>query len=101
MKTMPITIGSQLNPNGRPDELRIHDLIAKIAHVRLKDTLRVLLALKAIHIEYGLPVPQILEARASMDKPNSGQAAQCQKVYTWMYDNPEIQRILFGIEQLR
>lgn len=42
------------------DQLRINDLIAKIAHVRAKDTIRVLLALQAVSKEYDLSLDELV-----------------------------------------
>ncbi len=81
-------------------QLRIHDLVAKVAHVRLKDSLRVLLALKAVAEEYDLAAEEILTLSYSPEKPTPMQARHCQIGYSWMYENPEIAKILCAIEQL-
>lgn len=83
----------------RFSELRIHDLVAKVAHVRLKDTLRVLVALRAVSEEYDSPIDDILTIPYSADKPTSDQARDCQRAYSWMYDNEHLNKLLCEIEQ--
>lgn len=83
------------------DDLRIHDLIAKAAGVRLKGTLRVLVALRAIAEEYDLTPRAILMLPYTADRPTVGQARQCDQAYVWMYDNAELARTLYELEQLR
>ena len=81
-------------------QLRIHDLIAKVAHVRLKDSLRVLLALEAVAEEYDLAVEDVLKLSYSSEKPTPMQARHCEIGYSWMYENADIAQILCAIEQL-
>lgn len=83
------------------DDLRIHDLIAKAAGVRLKDTLRVLVALRAVAEEYDTESEAILMLPYTADRPTFGQARQCDQAYVWMYDNTELARTLYELEQLR
>jgi hypothetical protein len=80
--------------------LRVHDLIAKLAHTRLKDVLRVLVALRAVAEEYDLPLEAILAMPYSAVKPTPEQARDCERAYWWMYDNTRLNRLLFEIEQL-
>ena len=65
--------------------LRVHDLIAKLAHTRLKDVLRVLVALRAVAEEYDLPLEAILAMPYSAVKPTPEQARDCERAYWWMY----------------
>jgi len=78
----------------------MHDLIAKIAHTRLKDVLRVLVALRVVSEEYDLAPEAILAMSYSAAKPTAKQARDCERAYWWMYDNTRLNRLLFEIEQL-
>lgn len=80
--------------------LRMHDLIAKVAHTRLKDALRVLLALRAVAEEYDLSPESILAMTYSPERPTSAQARDCERAYWWMYDNKRLNALLCEIEQL-
>lgn len=80
-------------------QLRINDLIAKVAHVRIKDALRVLIALRAVSEEYELPISIILNMPYSADKPTPEQVRDCEHAYWWMYDNPHLNNLLSEIEQ--
>jgi hypothetical protein len=81
-------------------ELRIHDLIAKTAHVRIKDALRVLIALRAVCREYDFSTESVLELAFSEAKPTPPQARQCEVAYNWMHENTEIAKDLYEIERL-
>lgn len=70
--------------------LRVHDLIAKMAGPRLKDALRVLLALRVVAEEYGLDPAVVLTMPYSAQQPTSGQMRQCEAAYAWMYDNDDL-----------
>lgn len=94
------TMTRDLMDNKRLNNLRIHDLIAKTAHVSMKNTLRVLIALRVVAEEYDLDPYTILGLRYSFDKPTPEQAQQCEIAYTWMYGNEDIAKGLFEIEQL-
>ena len=94
------TMTRDLVDNKRLNNLRIHDFIAKAAHVRIKDTLRVLIALRVVAEEYDLDPKTILGLRYSFDKPTPEQAKQCEIAYSWMYENEDIAKGLFEIEQL-
>ncbi len=84
------------------DDLRIHDLIAQAAGVRLKGTLRVLVAPRAaIAEEYDLKPGAILMLPYKADRPTIGQARQCDQAYVWLYDNADLARTLYELEQLR
>jgi hypothetical protein len=76
-------------------------LIAKGAHVRLKDTLRVLLALRAGSNECEMAVESIIGGKYCALKATTKEAVQCRWDYTWMYESPEIGMLLFEIEQLQ
>lgn len=80
--------------------LRVHDLIAKTADLRLKDTLRVLLALRVVAEEYDLDPQVILTMPYSAQRPTPDQTRQCEAAYAWMYDNDDLSRSLYEIEQL-
>ena len=82
------------------NHLRMHDLIAKLAHTRLKDVLRVLVALRIVSEEYDLPPDAILAMAYSAAKPTPEQARDCERAYWWMYDNKRLNGLLFEIEQL-
>jgi hypothetical protein len=81
------------------DQLRINDLIAKVAHVRIKDTVRVLLALQAVAEEYDFLFDELLEQPKSSDRPTPLQAKECDRAYRWMYENKRLNRYLYEIEQ--
>jgi len=81
-------------------QLRVHDLIAKVAHTRLKDVVRVLLALRTVAEEYDFSVESILAMPYSAAKPTADQAQACEHAYWWMHDNKRLNKFLFEIEQL-
>ncbi|NMG31090.1 hypothetical protein [Aromatoleum evansii] len=80
--------------------LRLHDLIAKTSHVRLKETLRVLVALKAVAREYDMSADAIVHLPYSLEKPSPPQWRQCEIAYLWMYDTGALEKYLFEIEQI-
>lgn len=80
--------------------LRVHDLIAKTADLRLKGTLRVLLALRVVVKEYDLDPAVILTMPYSAQRPTPDQMRQCEAAYAWMYDNDDLSKSLYEIEQL-
>jgi hypothetical protein len=81
-------------------QLRIHDLIAKAAHVHLKEALRVLISLRAVCIEYDMEPKTVLNIRYSPERPSAQQARQCELAYTWMHEGSDVAKSLFEIEQL-
>jgi hypothetical protein len=81
------------------DQLRINDLIAKVAHVRAKDTIRVLLALQAVAEEYDLSLEELVQQPHSVERPTPLQAKECDRAYWWMYENKRLNRYLYEIEQ--
>lgn len=81
------------------DQLRINDLIAKVAHVRIKDTVRVLLALQAVAEEYDFDMEGLLRQPRVMDRPTASQAQECERAYWWMYENRRLNRYLYEIER--
>lgn len=84
-----------------PNALRIHDLIAKTAHVRLSDSLRVLLALSAVARGCGLTENEILDIKYQTCRPSAEAARHCEEAYLWLYDDNEVAKILYEIEQMR
>lgn len=95
--------GKRLNGGNATEDLfhlRVHDLIAKTADLRLKDTLRVLLALRIVAEEYDLDPAVILTMPYSTQRPTPDEKRQCEAAYAWMYDNDELSRSLYEIEQL-
>lgn len=84
-----------------PNALRIHDLIAKTAHVSLKNTLRVLLALRAVARGGGQAADEMLNMPYQVSRPSSEAARHCEEAYLWLYDDEEVANTLFEIEQLR
>ena len=83
------------------EKLRLQDLIAKTAGVNIKQTVRVLLALRAVLKEYCLEDDYIFNAHFSHDKPSLEESRQCDAAYTWLYENEDIQKDLFEIEQYK
>ncbi len=81
--------------------LRIHDLIAKTAHVSLKNTVRVLLALRAVAKGSLLSADEILVAPYQTSRPSPEATQHCEEAYLWLYDDEEVAKTLFEIEQLR
>lgn len=79
---------------------RVNDLIAKTAGLRLKDSLRVLLALRIVAVEYDLDPAVVLTMPYSAQRPTSGQMRQCEAAYAWLYDNGDLSKSLYEIEQL-
>ena len=81
------------------DQLRVNDLIAKVAHVRIKDAMRVMIALQAVAEEYDFSINELLDQPRSMDRPSTLQAKECDRAYWWMYENKRLNRYLYEIEQ--
>ena len=81
------------------DQLRINDLIAKVAHVRIKDTMRVLIALQAVAEEYDFTIDELLHQTRSTGRPTALQAKECDRAYLWMYENKLLNRYMYEIEQ--
>lgn len=81
-------------------DLRLTDLIVRTAHVRRKDTLRVIKALALVAEEYQLDPADILRMPLDSTRPNLQQRRRCETAYLWLYENDEYQRSLFEIEQL-
>ena len=81
------------------EQLRMNDLIAKVAHVRIKDTMRVLLAVQAVAEEYDLEIEELLRQPRVIDRPTALQAQGCERAYWWMYENKRLNRYLYEIEQ--
>ncbi len=80
--------------------LRIHDLIAKTAHVSHKNTLRVLIALRAVSAELDCAVDSIANAPYSGDKPTPDQARACNAAYLRMHETGCMRKYLFEVEQV-
>lgn len=81
------------------DQLRVNDLIAKVAHVRIKNAMRVMIAIQAVAEEYDFPINELLEQSRSTDRPTALQARVCDRAYSWMYENKRLNRYLYEIEQ--
>lgn len=80
--------------------LRIHDLIAKTAHVSYKNTLRVLIALRAVSAELDCAVDSIANAPYSGRKPTPDQARACNEAYLRMHETGCMRKYLFEVEQV-
>jgi hypothetical protein len=61
--------------------LRATDLIAKTAKVTIKDTLRVLIAARAVCRFLGLSFDKIADRQHSPDRPSSDNVAACEQAY--------------------
>jgi hypothetical protein len=81
------------------EQLRINDLIAKVAHVRIKDAMRVMIALQAVAEEYDFAIDELLQKPRSTDRPTQVQAKECDRAYWWMYENNRLNRYLYEVEQ--
>lgn len=57
--------------------LRIHDLIAKTAHVTLKDTLRVILSMQVVAKHLNCTLEEIAELSFDLSKATPEQAESC------------------------
>lgn len=82
------------------DALRVHDLIAKTANVNYKNTLRVLIALRAVGEELDLAADEILNWPYSGEKPNPEQAIACNRAYLRMNETGRMQKYLYEVEQV-
>lgn len=80
--------------------LRTHDIIAKTAHVSYKDTLRVLIALRAVGKELDLSTDEILSMPYSREKPTPQQAHACSVAYLRMHETECLRGYLCEVEQL-
>lgn len=63
------------------DGLRVADLVAKVARVTLKDTVRVLLALDVVADFLGMQSDDILDLTFDVNKPSMEEAAICTKAH--------------------
>ncbi len=61
--------------------VRVPDLIAKVAKVTLKDTVRVLMALDTVTEFLDEQTDDLLSMAMSISKPNGGEASQCNAAY--------------------
>ena len=61
--------------------LRATDLVAKIAKVTHKDTVRVLIAARAYCHHFGIPFAQLADAQHDMSRPTSDNVAACEQAY--------------------
>lgn len=81
-------------------QLRIHDLVAKTAHVSHKNTLRVLIALRAVGIEVDLSADEIVNLAYCSEKPTPEQARACNQAYLGMHESGCMQKYLYEVEQI-
>ena len=79
--------------------LRFNDLIAKVANVRINDTLRVMVALRAVAEQYELSVDEILDLPYSAQKPTADQARECDRAYVCMYENARPNKLFYKLKQ--
>jgi len=82
------------------EHLRIHDLIAKTAHVSHMNTLRVLIALRAIGTQFDLTADEIVNLPYSKEKPSPLQRRDCEHVYLQMHESGCLQKYLYQVEQI-
>lgn len=82
------------------EHLRIHDLIAKTAHVSHTNTLRVLIALRAVGTEFDLTADEIVNLPYSREKPSRLQSMDCERAYLQMHERGSLQRYLYQVEQI-
>jgi len=80
--------------------LRVHDLIAKTANVNYRNTLRVLIALRAVSAELDLTADEVLAFTYSGDKPSPAQAIACNRAYLRMNETDCMQKYLYEVEQI-
>lgn len=74
-----------------PQNLRVSDLIAKSAHVTLKDTLRVMAALDAVAFLYDAGPTEIVEACAyDSTRPTPEHVAACEQAYFNLRDKNNV-----------
>lgn len=87
-----------------PQNLRMQDLIAKTAGVSLKDTIRVILAVEAVHyfLEENGPVLGFVEG-LSPDRPSPENVAACEQASFDLKegDTPHRTLIDFAMAQIR
>jgi hypothetical protein len=78
--------GMAFGPVTEDDGLRVHDLVAKTARVTLKDTIRVMLAVKKVSEALGKPEAEIVSRPFSVVKPNQANAEACEATYQTMIE---------------
>jgi hypothetical protein len=61
--------------------LRVADLVAKTAKVTFKDTVRVLIAARAVCKMFGIPLSQLADAQHDGTKPTSDNVTACEQAY--------------------
>lgn len=64
--------------------LRVHDLIAKTAHVTIKDTTRVLLAARVVAEYLGCSLQEIADSPCPTSRPTPEQADACSEEFRMM-----------------
>lgn len=84
----------------RMSNLRIHDLIAKTAHVSHKNSLRVLIALRAVGVEVDLSADEIVNLPYSRQKSTPDEARACEQAYLRMHETNCMQKYLYEVEQI-
>lgn len=82
------------------EDLRIHDLIAKTSHVSHTNTLRVLVALRAVSAEFDLTADEIVNLPYSKEKPSPLQSRYCERAYLQMHERGCLQKYLYQVEQI-
>ncbi len=88
MFSIPVRFRNLFDRNATPrlpitatEELRVHDLIAKTAHVTLKDTIRVMLAIKMLSEALGTPEAELLSRPFTASKPSEANSEACNETY--------------------
>lgn len=82
MPTLQIPEVHELQPSRHHLQgLRVPDLVAKVAKVTLKDTVRVLMALDTVTEFLEDETDNLLALRMSIKKPDAGAAMKCNAAY--------------------
>lgn len=79
--------------------LRVSDLLATTAGTSRRHVVRVLLAMRVLREEYGLDPGDIVTMTHSLTRPTPAERRQCATAYSWLYENQELARWLYEIEQ--
>ena len=61
--------------------LRVHDLVAKTAHVTLKDTVRVMQSLQMVADYLGCSLHQLVAMTHDPLRPSQAQSTACERAY--------------------
>lgn len=83
-------------------DIRIPDIVAKMAGVNLKDTIRVMLAMKMVGTHIDATLMEMTEpGELSSVRPSSANFTACEQLYSDMVKNSHVERQLTRLNAFR